>query len=230
MLCPVGWCGCGCVAMVIPTIPRFAQCTVIWKMFQKSVLHKSRNHNDEIVIDAQFPWITSTIYCCMLFLIQLTRLCIWNIINFIENYRHIIYKTKLCNYLPFTHSCVHSLCRFSVTGIITTSQRRCHARDTPNRAYIFYNARFFATRFGNSLADVGFVMYQHELTDAIIGCKHDVPFIVRSEALGATRTRRVLTDPHGPFVLKSIYNTHVEAYSLPVTYHKRWPFIFNWPI
>ena len=79
---------------------------------------------------------------------------------------------------------MHSLCRFSLTGIITTSQRRCHARDTHNLACIFYNARFVATRFGNSLVDFGFVMYQHELTDAIIGCKHDVPFFVRSEALG----------------------------------------------
>ena len=47
----------------------------------------------------------------------------------------------------------------------------------------FYNARFVATRFGNSLADVGFVMYQNELTHVIIGFKHNAPCIVRSEAL-----------------------------------------------
>ena len=27
---------------------RFAQCTEIWKKFQNSVIHTSRNHNDEI--------------------------------------------------------------------------------------------------------------------------------------------------------------------------------------
>ena len=84
-----------------------------------------------------------------------------------------------------------------------------------NRGRIFYNARFVATRFGNSLADVGFVMYQNELTHVIIGFKHNAPCIVRSEALrGHSHTsvpkvlrqctrrvaHRALTDPRGPYV------------------------------
>ena len=55
-------------------------------------------------------------------------------IDFIKNYRHIIYKTDYWNYFPFTNICVHILCRFSDTGIIMTSQRRCYARDLQNYA------------------------------------------------------------------------------------------------
>ena len=65
-------------------------------------------------------------------LTQLTRMCIWIFINFIENYRHIICKTNLSNYLPFIHICFYSLCGISDASIIMTSQRRCHARDSQN--------------------------------------------------------------------------------------------------
>ena len=38
------------VAMAISTMhDRFAQCMENWKKFQNSVIHTSRNHNDEIV-------------------------------------------------------------------------------------------------------------------------------------------------------------------------------------
>ena len=87
------------------------------------------------------------------------------------------------HYPPFTHICVNSLCRFSETSIIMTSQRRCHARDSQNYVYIFNNTRFVDTRFVNSLADFGFVMYQNELIYVIIGFKHGVPCIARSKAL-----------------------------------------------
>ena len=44
---------CVAVALVISTMHekimhRFAQCTEIWKKFQNSGIHTSRNHNDEI--------------------------------------------------------------------------------------------------------------------------------------------------------------------------------------
>ena len=69
-----------------------------------------------------------------LFLTQLTRTCIWIIINFIENYRHIICNTNLSKYLPFMHICVYSLRRISDTGITMTSQRHCHTRNSRNNA------------------------------------------------------------------------------------------------
>ena len=75
----------------------------------------------------------------------------------------------------FTYICVYSLRRFSDTGIIMTSQRCCHARDSQNQAQIFYNARFAAACLGNSLAEFGFVVYENELIHVIIGFKHDIP-------------------------------------------------------
>ena len=59
-----------------------------------------------------------------------------NIINFIENYWHITCKGSLSNYLLFTRICVYSLCRLSDTGIIMTSQRRCHARCSQNHDFL----------------------------------------------------------------------------------------------
>ena len=47
---------------------------------------------------------------------------------------------------------------------------------------IFYNAWFASSRFGISLANFGFVMYQNQIIHVIIGFKHDVSCIVRSEA------------------------------------------------
>ena len=57
------------------------------------------------------------------------RILIWIVIDFIKNYRHILFKTDYQNYVPYKDICVHNLCRFSDTGIIMTSHRRCYARD-----------------------------------------------------------------------------------------------------
>ena len=110
---------------------RFAQCTGIWKRFQNSVNHTSRNHNDEIAEVSQ-SWIIKTIqrnYSESYVLQNWARILIWIVIDFIKNYWHIIFKTDYQNYVPFKNICVHNLCRFSDTGIIMTSQRRCYARD-----------------------------------------------------------------------------------------------------
>ena len=59
-----------------------------------------------------------------------------------------------------------------------TSQRRCYARDL-----------YATSRFGTSLVNFGFIMYQNQIIHVIIGFKHDVSCIVRSEALrGQTGT------------------------------------------
>ena len=167
---------------------RFAQCTRIWKKFQNSVIHTSRNHNDEIAEVSQscISYVIKTIqpnYSKIYFLQNWVRILIWIVIDFIKNYRHIIFKTDYQNYVPFKNICVHNLCRFSDTGIIMTPQRRCYARDLQNHAYIFYNAWFASPRFGISLANFGFVMYQNQIIHVIIGFKHAVSCNVRSEAL-----------------------------------------------
>ena len=59
---------------------------------------------------------------------------IWINTDFIKIYRHIIYKKDYSSDFPFKHICAHILCRFSDTGIIMTSQRRCYARDLQNHA------------------------------------------------------------------------------------------------
>ena len=144
---------------------RFAQCTVIWKIYNNLVIHISRNQNDEIVELSliQTSWIVSTIRRNYSVISYTTIQNVYlNYYQIIENYRHIICKTNLSNHSPFIHVCVNSLCRISTTGISMTSQRRCHGRDSQNHAQIFYNARFVAARFGNSLADFGFVTYQKE--------------------------------------------------------------------
>ena len=48
-----------------------------------------------------------------LFLENWARILFWFIIDFIKNYRHIIYKTDYSNYLQSKYICVHMLCRFS---------------------------------------------------------------------------------------------------------------------
>ena len=137
----------------------------LWNVSKFSHSHISQPQwlNGEIIIDTGFMnylnYGGQLFY--MIFLTQLTRILSWNITNFIENDRRIICKTDLWNYLP--------LCRFSDTNINMTWQRRCNARDWQNHAYIFYNARFVATRVGNTLADFGFVMYQNKLSHLIIG-------------------------------------------------------------
>ena len=117
-----------------------------------------------------------------LFLTKSSRICIWININFIENDHRIACKLNSPNQLPFTHICVHILCKFSKMGIIMTSQRCSYAHDPQNLAEIFYNARFATAGFRTSLANSGFVMDQIQLIHVIIGFKCDVPCIVRSKA------------------------------------------------
>ena len=108
---------------------------------------------------------------------------IWIYTDFIKIYRHTIYIKDYSSDFPFKQICVHILCRFSDTGIIMTSQKRCYARDLQNHALIFYNEWFATSRFGTSLVNFGFIMYQNQIIHVIIGFKHDVSCIVRSEAL-----------------------------------------------
>ena len=68
------------------------------------------------------------------FLQNWVRILIKINIDFIKIYRHTIYKTDYSNDFPFKHICFHILCRFSDTGIIMTSQKRCYARDLQNHA------------------------------------------------------------------------------------------------
>ena len=131
----------------------------------------------------------------MYFLQNWARILIWIVMDLIKNYPHMIYKTDRQHYFPFKHICVHNLSRFSDTGIIMASQRRCYARDLPNHAQIFYNV-WFATWFRTLLANFGFVMYQNQTIHVIIGFKHC--------EIGGTQGPlgyvTALTDPRGPFV------------------------------
>ena len=96
--------------------------TETWKTFQNSVIHTSRNHNDETAEVSQL-WISKVIitirrnYSEHYFFQSWARILIWIIIDFIQNYRHIIYKRDYSKYFPFKHIGVHTLCRFSDTGI-----------------------------------------------------------------------------------------------------------------
>ena len=68
---------------------RFAQCTEIWKKFQNSVIHTSRNHNDEIaeVSPSLFFYDIITIrpnYTEINFLQYWAKIIIWITINFIK--------------------------------------------------------------------------------------------------------------------------------------------------
>ena len=128
------------------------------------------------------------------------RILIWINIDFIKIYGHTIYKTDFSNDFPFKHICVHILCRFSDTGIIMTSPRPllCMWHTKPCMDFP-QKARFATSRFGTSLVNFGFMMYQNQIIYVIIGFKHDS---------GATRisqcTRRyaprALTDPWGLFM------------------------------
>ena len=108
------------------------------KKFQNSVIHTSRNHNDEIaeisVMNSLRYHNYATHYSQSSFIQNRARILIWINIDFIKIYRHTIYKTDYSNAFPFKHICVHILCRFSDTGIIMTSQRRCYARGLQNHA------------------------------------------------------------------------------------------------
>ena len=52
-----------------------------------------------------------------------------------------------------------------------------------HRGKILYNAWLATSRFGTSLANFSFVVYRNQIIHIIIGFKHDVSCIVRSEAL-----------------------------------------------
>ena len=91
--------------------------------FSHSRISQSQLRNCELIIDTGFrnyPNFTTQLLC-KLFLTQLARIRIWNIIYFTETYWNIICQTNLGNVLPFTHICVYSLRRFSDIGMIMTS-------------------------------------------------------------------------------------------------------------
>ena len=69
-----------------------------------------------------------------LFLTKWAIILIWINTDFIKIYRHTIYKKDYSSDEPFKHICVHILRRFSDTGIIMMSQRRCYACDLQNHA------------------------------------------------------------------------------------------------
>ena len=119
-----------------------------------------------------------------IFLTKLSTIRIWVVINFIENYRCIIYKTDFLENFPFTHICIHIWCRFSDTEITMMSQRLA-MHVTHKIMHSFSTMQWFATScFGTLLANFGFVICQNQIIHVIIGFKHDVPCIVRLEALG----------------------------------------------
>ena len=49
-----------------------------------------------------------------------------------------------------------------------TSQRRCYARDLQKHACIFHNVWFATSRFGTSLVNFGFIMYQNQIINVIM--------------------------------------------------------------
>ena len=156
------------------------------KKFQNLGIHTSRNHSDEIAEESQslISYVIITIgrnYSENCFLPNWARV-LWIIIDFIKTYRHIIHKMDYSKFL-FEHICVHILGRSIDIGTIMTSQRRCYARDLQNHAKIFYNTWIATFRFGTSLANFSVVMYQNQIIHVIIGFKHYVPCIARSEAL-----------------------------------------------
>ena len=99
-----------------------------------------------------------------LFVTKLNRVRIWNIINVIEIYWRITYKHNFAKYFLSTHICVH-IC---VDLVIPRN---------------FYKVWFALVGFRILLANSGVVKYQNHLIHLVIGFKHDMPCIVRSEAL-----------------------------------------------
>ena len=75
-----------------------AQCTEIWNTLENSVFHTSRNHNDEFAEVPQ-PLFSEVIITMRrngsesYYLQNWVRFIISSIIDFIKNYRQIIYKT-----------------------------------------------------------------------------------------------------------------------------------------
>ena len=57
-----------------------------------------------------------------------------------------------------------------------------HVCDLQNHPYVFHIACFATPRFGTSLANSGFVMYQNQITHVEVWFTHGAPSIVRSEA------------------------------------------------
>ena len=97
-------------------------------------LHRADYHVGEFFFLPQFWWgaLSSNVFIICAVYWSLGRRGYFGISNvvLVWNYWHIICKTKLSKYLPFTHICIYSLCQFIDTGIIMTSQRRCHVRDS----------------------------------------------------------------------------------------------------
>ena len=106
------------------------------KMLQNSIILLFVNHNGKIVKLSSIHCIIDFLNCLnytiqsfsKLFLVQLTRICIWYFIIFIENYRRILHKHVLC--LVFN--------RLSLVAIISKRQKiylpalRVWASDTPH--------------------------------------------------------------------------------------------------
>ena len=96
---------------------RFTECTNIRKKvpkFSHWQTSQSQWRNSEIIIDRNFLNFLNhaTQLFNKLFFTQLARIDIYYIINFIENYWHMIYKTNLSKSSHFTHIFISILCRF----------------------------------------------------------------------------------------------------------------------
>ena len=125
-----------------------------------------------------------------LFLTELNRILIWIIIDFIKKYRHIIYKTDYLNHFPIKHV-VFIFC----VDLVTPESLWRH-KGVAMRVVYKTMHRWFSTIHDSPpsaselhLKYFGFVMYQKQIIHVIIGFKHDVSCIVRSEALkGHSRT------------------------------------------
>ena len=91
---------------------------------------------------------------------KLIRLSLWIINNCIENYQGIVCKTNLAKYFPYTHFCIHIMCRFSNTGIILMSQRIVMHEVHLTMGRLFTIHKPITTCFRTLLADFGFVMYE----------------------------------------------------------------------
>ena len=75
---------------------------------------------------------------------------------------------------------------FTYLAITMTQLRNYHRHGFLNpkaQCCIFHNARFTTARFGTSLENLGFVIYQNRLLHVMIVFKYDVPCIVRSQGL-----------------------------------------------
>ena len=145
--------------------------------FSHSHISQSQWRNCEII-----PTIRDK-YSARYFVKKSTRILIKNMKNFIENHRH---KNLLNDFMKLCNLQIFALivCVDSVTPVPSWRHKVAAMYMTRKTVYIFYNARFLATR--NLRADIGFAIYQNEIIHVIRGFKHDVPCIVRSGELRGT--------------------------------------------